>query len=245
MTHCGETVRLDKFIADNTDYSRSDVKTLIKQKRVALSSGAGAKANLKINASDIISIDQNIIDAIGIRTFLLHKPQGTICSSIDEVYPSVLNLLNEPKKSSLKIVGRLDQDTTGALLITDDGQLVHHINSPKTGCQKSYIATLDTDITESMIQALQSGVMLKGDDKPTLPAKVEVLTQQQVKLTITEGRYHQVKRMFAAVGNHVRQLHRSAISSIDLQSLELGQYRQLSTQEVERLRQLKSKADSC
>jgi 16S rRNA pseudouridine516 synthase len=235
-------MRLDKYLADNSDYSRSDVKTLIKQKRVVLSSGIAAKASHHLNSSEIVTLDQEIITPIGIRTFLLHKPQGYICSSVDEAYPSVLNLLNEPKKSRLKIVGRLDQDTTGALLITDDGQLVHHINSPKSGCKKSYIASLDSPINQQMIKQLESGVKLKGDDKLTLPATVEVMEPQRVKLTISEGRYHQVKRMFAAVGNHVHQLHRSAIASVDISSLDLARYRCLSVEEVERLRSIEPEA---
>jgi 16S rRNA pseudouridine516 synthase len=235
-------VRLDKYIADNSDYSRSEVKILIKQRRVVLSSGIQAKANLKLSLSEVVTVDKHVIEPLGIRTFLLHKPQGYICSSIDEAYPSVLNLLDVPKKSHLKIVGRLDQDTTGALLITDDGQLVHQINSPKSGCRKSYVSSLDSSITEQMIEQLESGVKLKGDDKLTLPATVEVLEQKLVKLTISEGRYHQVKRMFAAVGNHVNQLHRAAIANLELQSLALGQYRQLSPDEVELLT---SKSSPC
>jgi len=139
-----------------------------------------------------------------------------------------------PRMDTLHIAGRLDIDTTGLVLITDDGQWSHRITSPKHQHEKTYLIDLDTPITENQIRILTEGVQLKDEKKRSLPAKIEVITELQIKMTITEGKYHQVKRMMAAVGNHVVKLHRQQIGNIELDAdLKPGEWRKLTEGEID------------
>jgi 16S rRNA pseudouridine516 synthase len=156
-----------------------------------------------------------------------------VCSTADGEHQTVLDLLFTSNRESLHIVGRLDLDTTGLLLITDDGQWSHRITSPKHQHAKIYHATLTDDISDEAIKRLETGLTLKGEDKPTLPAEVERLDSKTILLTLYEGKYHQVKRMLAAVGNHVERLHREQIGKIILDDgLKAGEWRELSADEI-------------
>lgn len=167
------------------------------------------------------------------RYFLLNKPKGYICSTKDEEYPSALNLLQLANTDKLHFAGRLDADTTGLVLISDDGQWTHRITSPKYKHVKVYLVLLDSHITKEMIGKFEKGVVLNDSTKPTEPAQVQVIDPNKIKLSIAEGRYHQVKRMLAAVGNHVVDLHRESIGRIKLDdSIELGKWRELDSTEI-------------
>lgn len=167
------------------------------------------------------------------RYIMLHKPQGYISATQDEVYPCVLKLLPVELAANLQCAGRLDVDTTGLLLLTDDGQWSHRLRSPKKACNKVYQVDLAEPLAENVAGRFAEGVMLHGEDKATLPAALEVITPTRVLLTIQEGKYHQVKRMFAAVGNHVESLHRLQIGNIWLDdNLEPGQWRHLTEEEI-------------
>jgi len=145
----------------------------------------------------------------------------------------VLDLLDEPNREKLQIAGRLDIDTTGLVLITDDGKWNHAVTSPRRNCKKRYYLCTAEDIAEDAITKLNKGIMLKGEKQRTKPASLEILYKNEARLTISEGKYHQVKRMFAALGNHVDKLHREAIGAIELDTgLEEGEYRELSHEEV-------------
>jgi len=166
---------------------------------------------------------------------MLNKPPGYICATQDSQHPTVIDIIHEPqyRQQALQIVGRLDKDTTGLVLITTDGQWNHAITSPRRHCIKQYIVSLADSITDTMVANLTKGVCLHNEPHPTLPATVEVLTSTRLRLGIQEGRYHQVKRMLAAVGNHVTALHREQIGDIVLDShLQSGQYRLLRDREV-------------
>jgi 16S rRNA pseudouridine516 synthase len=167
---------------------------------------------------------------------LLHKPTGTECSQKPSTWPSIYTLLpaplrQRPQKAAVQgvqAVGRLDQDTTGLLLLTDDGQFIHRMSSPKRHVPKVYEVTTKHPITSEMVDKLLSGVVLDDDPKPVKAAACEAVTELHLKLTLTEGKYHQVKRMLAAVGNRVEGLHRSQIGGLVLDDLAPGQWRWLS-----------------
>ena len=165
------------------------------------------------------------------RYILMHKPANTICSNIDEAYPSLFNYITIENPSELHIAGRLDADTTGLVLITDDGRWSFGITNPSKQCKKVYQVTLRDPLTSDAKKTITAGIMLQGEQKPTLPAELTMIQEREIMLTITEGRYHQVKRMFARVGNKVINLHRVKIGDIQL-DLNEGEWRFLTEQEI-------------
>ncbi|MBE9525381.1 MAG: 16S rRNA pseudouridine(516) synthase RsuA [Proteobacteria bacterium] len=226
-------MRLDKFISQNANLSRSLAKKAISSGQVSVNALCIKNPAFKVSANDkILYLDKQIAN-LGYRYLMLNKPAGYICSTKDDIYPSVLNLIDIEKHDSLRIVGRLDVDTTGLVLITDDGQWSHRISSPKTNCQKTYQVDLAESIATETIEIFAEGLLLKNEIKPTLPAKLVIQSKNRVLLSIQEGRYHQVKRMFAAVGNHVVTLHRLSIGKVILDTqLNKGTWRHLTADEV-------------
>src|SRR5699024_3382527 len=152
-------------------------------------------------------------------------------ASHDALHPTVFYFIDEPASQKLHIAGRLDIDTTGLVLLTDDGQWSHRITSPKHHCCKTYLVTVAEPLTPDKIKIFADGLLLQGEKQPTKPAVLDIIAPYCARLTISEGRYHQVKRMFAAVGNHVTALHRQQIGDIKL-DIEAGQYRPLTEQEI-------------
>ena len=176
---------------------------------------------------------------------MLHKPAGTECSQKPSTYPSIYTLLPAPLRQrpqkgavqGVQAVGRLDQDTTGLLLLTDDGQFIHRMSSPRHHVPKVYEVTAKHAVDERQVQRLLEGVTLEDDPKPVRAAACEATGEQQLRLTLTEGKYHQVKRMIAAVGNRVEALHRSRIGALALPAdLLPGQWRWLSADDLAALR---------
>jgi len=171
---------------------------------------------------------------------LLNKPAGTECSQKPSTWPSIYTLLpaplrQRPQKAAVQgvqAVGRLDQDTTGLLLLTDDGTFIHRMSSPKHHVPKVYEVTTKHPVTEEMVQRLLAGVVLDDDPKPVKAAACEAVSELHLKLTLTEGKYHQVKRMVAAVGNRVEGLHRSQIGGLVLNDLAPGQWRFLTPEDL-------------
>jgi 16S rRNA pseudouridine516 synthase len=161
----------------------------------------------------------------------VHKPANTICSNVDEVYPSILNHIDVDNTSELHMAGRLDADTTGLVLLTDDGRWSFDIIRPTKQCEKVYRVGLTYPIADDVALKFQKGVQLQGEQQLTRPATLQTLGPKEVLLTITEGKFHQVKRMFAAVGNRVVSLHRERIGQIQL-DVEVGQWRYLTADEV-------------
>jgi len=181
-----------------------------------------------------VAFDGNVLEQQnGPRYFMLNKPQGYVCSTDDPDHPTILYFIDEPVAHKLHAAGRLDIDTSGLVLLTDDGQWSHRITSPKHHCEKTYLVTLEQPLAPDTADNFQAGVQLHGEKNLTRPATLEQISEHQVRLTISEGRYHQVKRMFAAVGNHVVALHRERIGAITLDdALEPGEYRPLTPEEV-------------
>jgi 16S rRNA pseudouridine516 synthase len=174
---------------------------------------------------------------------MLHKPLGTECSQKPSTWPSIYTLLPSalrlrPQKAAVQgvqAVGRLDQDTTGLLLLTDDGKFIHRMSSPKHNMPKVYEVTTKHDVTELQVEKLLAGVVLDDSPKPVKAAACEKVSDTHLKLTLTEGKYHQVKRMLAAVGNRVEGLHRSAIGNLQLpDDLPPGQWRWILPSELEK-----------
>lgn len=226
-------MRLDKFICESTELTRSEAKSAIRKGLISNQAGALRSGSYKIVADDIIQFKGQVITTRGFRYIMLNKPQGYISSNVDEQMPSLLNLIDIEKKQNVFIAGRLDADTTGLILITDDGQWSHQVTSPRKKCEKRYRISLQDPISEDAVALFAEGIQLKSEANPCLPAKLEVLSETEVLLTISEGKYHQVKRMFAAVGNYVTKLHREQIGNVELDiKLALGESRFLTEQEV-------------
>ena len=174
---------------------------------------------------------------------MLHKPSGTECSQKPSTWPSIYTLLPSPLRTrpqkaavqGVQAVGRLDQDTTGVLLLTDDGKFIHRMSSPKHHMPKVYEVTTKHEINQQQVEKLLAGVVLDDNPKPVKAAACERVSETHLKLTLTEGKYHQVKRMLAAVGNRVEGLHRSAIGNLQLPAdLAPGQWRWILPSELEK-----------
>ncbi|UJF21613.1 16S rRNA pseudouridine(516) synthase RsuA [Shewanella sp. OMA3-2] len=227
-------MRLDKFICESTELTRTMAKKALHRSDVTCDGIVIKDSGFQVTENTVVCLDGQVISVVGERYIMLNKPVDTICSTIDEVYPSVLSLMDIEKIDTLHIAGRLDADTTGLVLITSDGQWSHKITSPKKDCGKRYLVELADPISEDLVAVFASGIELRNEDGLTKPAILELLSPQQVRLTISEGKYHQVKRMFAAVGNKVVNLHRECVGQIELDpELVPGDWRYLTQEEVD------------
>ncbi len=227
-------MRLDKFVAKTSNVARSKAKKLITSGQVAVDKCVCKSVGQIISEQQSVELSGKLLVDIKQQYILLNKPKGYICSTKDEQYPSALNLLDMTSLSKLHFAGRLDVDTSGLVLISDDGQWTHRVTSPKHKQPKCYIVETSEPLSQKSFDKLEKGVFLKDSDKATLPAKVSLMDKSLISLTITEGRYHQVRRMLAAVGNHVTALHRISIGSIVIdEKLNSGEWRYLTEQEIE------------
>lgn len=227
-------IRLDKFLCDLGVGTRSEVKTLIKKGRVTVDGKAVSRSDIKIDESGAaVCLDGQRLEWAGTVYYLLHKPAGVVTATQDAREVTVLDLMTDAPGSDLFPVGRLDKDTEGLLLVTNDGNLAHRLLSPKKHVDKTYLVLTSGVVTEEMCRLLEQGVDI-GDEKPTLPAKAKKLPDEEngVLLTIQEGRFHQVKRMLQAVGNEVVYLRRISMGPLMLEdSLEKGTWRALTEKE--------------
>ena len=226
-------MRLDKFICQSTNLTRTLAKREIARSNVKINGEVVRKADHKVTADMDVWFSGRSLSQRPPRYIMMHKPLDVICSTVDEEHPSVMNLIEADKREELHIAGRLDVDTTGLVLITDDGKWSHRVTSPKRACNKRYRVQLAEAIAPTAVADFAAGIHLRSEDKPCLPAKLEILSEQEVLLTIQEGKYHQVKRMFASQGNSVVGLHREQIGDIVLDpALELGEWRYLTDEEA-------------
>lgn len=231
-----KTERLDKLLANLGYGLRKDVRGWIKDDLILVDGKTAISPAQKVRPDQILLMNQTLDHPYGL-TFIYHKPLQSVCSRkedgrlIYEDFPARW-LSRKPPLSS---VGRLDKDTSGLLIITDDGQLNHQLTSPKKHISKTYAVTLDRPLQGNETDLFGSGeLMLEADDKPCLPAELVIHNDKQVSLILHEGRYHQVRRMFAALGNHVVTLTRSHIGSLSLTEtgLAAGQYQTLSAAQL-------------
>jgi 16S rRNA pseudouridine516 synthase len=224
-------MRLDKFICKSTDLTRTEATQLINAGGIIVNNEVVTNEATQVHENNDVWLDGKKLVARASRYILMHKPLDTICSNIDEVYPSLFNYIDVEKAEDLHIAGRLDADTTGLVLITDDGRWSFNIITPNKQCEKTYRVGLRSPIAEDAAEKFKQGVQLQGEKQLTLPAKLDVVTSNEVLLTLTEGKYHQVKRMFSAIGNRVVTLHREQIGNIKL-DVEVGKWRFLTLDEI-------------
>ncbi|WP_020394766.1 pseudouridine synthase [Thiolinea disciformis] len=226
-------MRLDQFISQATGLSRSEAQKLIRWGRVQVGGQPINKPATHIDPQATVSLDDESLTLPQAIYLMLHKPAGVISATEDAAQRTVLDLIKHPHRHTLHVVGRLDKDTTGLILITNDGDWSHRISSPKHHVPKTYLATLAETLSPEAAQQLEQGVLLHGETAVVSASNVKILPNQQVRLTIHEGKYHQVKRMLAAVGNHVVKLHREQIGNLALDAqLAAGEWRLLTETEL-------------
>lgn len=235
-------MRLDKFLTVMNVGSRSQVKELLKKGRITVNGQIVKTADLKIDENtDEICFDGNKLFFQEFEYFMLNKPQGVVSATKDNFDQTVLDLLKGHIQKDSFPVGRLDKDTEGLLLITNDGELAHLLLSPKRHVDKTYYVKAKELISKVDCEKLEQGVNI-GEEERTMPAKVEILSDKEILLTIHEGKFHQVKRMLNAVENEVVFLKRMTFGSLRLdENLAPGEFRKLTEEEIEELKRLSKK----
>ncbi len=237
------SIRLDKYLADAGIGTRQEVKSYIKKGFVSINGETAKRPELKITpTADEILFQNQPIKLNAFEYYILNKPAGYVSATKDNTAPTVLSLIQSNRKD-LFPVGRLDKDTEGLLLITNDGALSHRLLSPKRHVDKTYYAEIDGIVTASDIEAFAKGLEIGDEDlSVAMPARLKILStdiekqHSHVHVTIQEGKFHQVKRMFQAVGKRVIYLKRISFGSIELpDDLALGQYRELTKDEMQSL----------
>jgi 16S rRNA pseudouridine516 synthase len=230
-------MKLLKLIANLGYGSRKEVMALFRDGRIRDLQGEVLYSDDQVDHSQV-RVDGEPLDPPSGMLIMLNKPAGYTCSTKDpgqvvyELFPPRFR----QRSPVLSTVGRLDRDTTGLLLLTDDGGLLHRIVHPKSKIAKVYEATLARDLRGDEVKVFASGkLMLESEKLPLAPAELEIIDPRHARLTLTEGRYHQARRMFAAVGNHVEELHRSRVGGLELGDLKEGQWRLLEAADVQRL----------
>lgn len=228
-------IRLDKLLAETGKGTRSEVKKMILKGRVSVNGESVKDASLKINEyADEVRLDGEKIEYVKYEYWLLNKPAGVISASKADLRnpdtPCVVDLIKERIHDDLFPVGRLDKDTEGLLLITNDGELAHRLLSPGKHVDKRYYVELDGELDEATARSIENGVDI-GDDKPTLPCTIENIDKNRCEIIIHEGRYHQVKRMFEAFNLNVTYLKRLSMGSLTLGDLKTGEYRSIIYEE--------------
>lgn len=226
-------MRLDKYLADMGFISRKDAKQIIKNKRVKVNGNIVVKSDFNVNLTDKVLVDDEIIDYVEFEYIILNKPSGYVSANTDNKYPTVLELVNSRRKD-LFIVGRLDLDTEGLLLITNDGELSHRLISPKYHVNKKYYVELEFPLVSNAKEILEAPMEL--DDFITKGSVFEKINETSAYLSIHEGKYHQVKRMFEKINNKVTYLKRVEFSFLNLDNLEISKWRYLSQEEINKLK---------
>lgn len=228
-------MRLDYFVAHATGLSRKAAKALIRDGAIRVEGTRTAlRANTVVGGDKAVYWQDQPLSLPGHHYLMLHKPPGVISATRDDQLPTVLDLLPATVRRDLHPVGRLDRDTTGLVLLSTDGQWSHRIASPNGQCAKRYRVTTAAPLEDEQLRQLRAGVVLRDDPAATRPARAEPVAACVLLLTISEGRYHQVKRMLAAVGNRVVALHREAVGAIELDAgLAPGDWRALTREEIE------------
>lgn len=234
-------MRLDKFLVTMELGTRSEVKNIIKKGQITIDGIVCKNSDYKFNEeTSLVCFQGKALSYKAFQYYMLNKPQGVVSATEDNHDKTVLDLLRDVRKKDLFPVGRLDKDTEGLLLLTNDGALAHSLLSPKKHVDKTYLVGLRSPLSKADITQLETGVDI-GEEKLTLPAKVKTLDPLQIELTIQEGKFHQVKRMLQAVSNEVIYLKRISFGSLSLDpSLDLGEYRELTDEEVQLLKKAAS-----
>lgn len=225
-------LRLDKYLANHAGLSRSEARSAIKTGIVTVNGAIVLAVGQKINESDDVFVLNQEVEVSGETYIVLHKPSEVICATEDEDHDTVLDIIPDFDDLDLHIAGRLDKDTTGVVLLSSDGKWTHKVTSPNYNCVKVYELETADPIDSGLVSKFKEGILLKDSPKPTAPAELEILAENKARLALTEGRYHQVKRMFGACGNKVTHLHRVSVGIITVEGLGEGEYRELTEEEV-------------
>ncbi len=229
-------MRLDKFLADTGFGTRKEVKSLLRKGDVTVNGETVTDPSHRVReGEDAVAVGKRMASYEKFRYYMLNKPAGVVSATEDAREKTVLELLPEKERRGLFPVGRLDKDTTGLLILTDDGELAHRLLSPKKHVDKTYHAWLDGELSEREVALFAEGLCVDGEFT-ALPAKLSILEKKLAEVTIHEGKYHQVKRMFEAVGRKVLRLKRISMGPIRLdEALAEGGYRRLSGEEKRKL----------
>lgn len=230
-----KAIRLDKYLADMGLGTRSEVKSFIKKKQIQINDTIITDPSIKVDTeNDVVSINGRIISYTEYEYYMLNKPKGVVSATVDNVHDTVISLIHEPHAKDLFPVGRLDIDTEGLLLITNDGQLSHNLLAPNKHVEKTYFVTVDGDITSEVIKRFETGIDI-GEKKDTLPAKLKVSDQKnQGFVTIKEGKFHQIKRMFNKCDLNVTYLKRISMGKLKLdESLKPGEYKKITLEDIQ------------
>ncbi|WP_210397550.1 16S rRNA pseudouridine(516) synthase RsuA [Motiliproteus sediminis] len=230
-------MRLDKYLSQALNLSRKQAHIAIRGGRVTVAGKAAKKLATAVGDASEVCLDGNPVAMPSARYLMLNKPAGYVSATTDGEHPTVLDLIPPELQRDLHPAGRLDIDTTGLVLLSSDGQWTHRITSPRHRCAKVYLAELAEPLVENAEQQFAEGILLRGEQQPTRSATLERLGPCLARVTLSEGRYHQVKRMFAALGNKVVALHREQIGELALDpTLAEGEYRHLRSDEIDSFR---------
>ncbi len=235
-TNKGDNMRLDKFIAECLKVSRKDAKTIIKKKLVKINNEIIKNDSYNVQLdTDIVTYQNDVLKYEQYIYLLMHKPSGYVSARVDNLNKTVMMLVpNEYLVKDLTIVGRLDIDTEGVLLLTNDGSLVHNLTSPNHNVSKTYYVEFDGVLKENAKALVESGIEI--EDYITKPGLLNVISSNQAEITISEGKFHQVKKMFEKLNTKVTYLKRIKFDTITLDNLELGNVRKLTEEEIEILK---------
>lgn len=247
-------IRLDKYLAEMGEGTRSEIKEMARKGRIAVNGSVEKKTDRKVCPSeDTVTVDGRTVAYAAYEYYMLHKPQGVVSATEDKTYTTVVELIDERKRKDLFPVGRLDIDTEGLLILTNDGELAHRLLAPKSHVDKVYYARVAGELPENAKELVKAGLTLT-DGTVTLPARLEIGEEidgadgplTEVLLTIREGKFHQVKRMFESMGCRVVYLKRLSMGGLKLdESLKPGEYRPLTEKEVDSLRKASQERNRC
>ncbi len=229
--------RLDQLLSSLGYCSRREAMVFVKEGRVKLDGVVVKRSDQRVDSA-LITVDDLPLEAPEGLLAILHKPVGYSCTHSADEGPNIYELLPPhwpDRNPAVTSVGRLDKDTSGLLLVTDIGSLVHRYTSPKSEIEKTYRVEVDRELDPALVEVFAKGdLMLRSEEKPCLPAKLEIVSTKTARLTITEGRYHQVRRMFASQGWHVEKLHRERFGPYELRDLAEGEWRMIPVEQVVR-----------
>ena len=231
-------MRLDRFLGNLPRFSRAEVRLLLVAGRARVNTKIERNGLRDVREFDRIELDDELLQAgKAARYLMLHKPAGVVSATRHPQHRTVIDLLDVADKHELHLAGRLDINTTGLLLITNDGQWSRQLTLPQSHLPKSYLVTTAAPITKAYIELFQRGIYFAKENLTTMPAQLELLDSHRARLILHEGRHHQVKRMFAQFDNQVLELHREQIGSLTLADLPCGHWRALTVQELHALHQ--------
>ncbi|MDB5994574.1 MAG: rRNA pseudouridine synthase [Pseudomonas sp.] len=228
-------MRVDRFLSNLPRFNRKQVRLLLVEKRVRVDGTVVSDPHAEVLEFSRVEVDEEVLQ-VGkpARYFMLHKPTGCVSATRDPQHPTVLDLIDEPDKDDLHIAGRLDFNTTGLMLITNDGSWSRRLTQPQTKLPKVYYVETEQEIGPHYALKFTEGLYFAFEDLTTLPADLELLGPKSARLSIVEGRYHQVKRMFGHFDNKVLRLHRERMGPLVLDNaLKPGEYRALRTEEIQ------------